>query len=972
MRQDLGDHPARLVVCMETSEAQTGRGLVDRSTAIVAALLLLITLLGLGLRLYRLDAQSLWYDEGFSVYLARMDLGEITARTAEDIQPPLYYYLLHGWTQLLGDDEWALRSLSALFGTLSVALIYAVAWQLFRSHLAGLTAALLMAVSPLQVWYGQEVRMYALLIFLSLLSSYLLLLVMRTEKRWAVPVLWAAFALCSVATLYTHYFAFFVLAFQGIYVLLVWLIRGFRPMHLLWGGLASGAAVVVLYVPWLPNLANRYSADMSYWPGQLKLHEVFVDIVLSFVGGESVSESTGLLLAIGYGVVLMLCLLALFAAAGQETQGSPKYGDSMLPPPYHSLLFLLLYLLLPPVLILAFSYNVPKFNARYVMISHAALLLIVAGGMAALWRKRPTFLGHVLPKAVAVAALVFVLGVSAYANLNAYTDPAYARADFRGVARYVRRHIGPNETIILTSGHMFPVFDYYAPGSERLLLPDTPTLDISRTLDLSIANDLNHWLAGKDGVWLVLWQDEVVDPLGYLETMLADVGEEQAVERTFPQVELRHYSLPENAFLSDQPVIAHPVDLNFGDRLRLHGYRQMGDREVILFWEAVQPLEEDYRVSLTLRDPAGQSWGQWDRRPAAYLYPTDRWRVGQIVVGRYELEPMPGTPPGDYGLEVGVYTEDDPIGLDVLDASGAPQGKRAMLGGVRVSVPAVTPDQIEAPHPGRIEVGNGLTLLGWDLDRMEAQPGDQLLLTLIWSVESKPQSDYRVRVLVGDLTGQTFEAGLFHLTNIWHPATIWLPGQAWRGQATFRLPIQLQPGAARLSVQLVDLSGALSGPVAELTTLEVLPTARVFTPPQPQSPRRASFDDKILLFGADLAPDPVAPGATLDVTLYWQALSEMDVPYTVFVHLLGADGTVVVGHDGEPVAGTRPTSGWVPGEFVTDLHPVSIPNDLPAGEYVVEVGLYDAGTTRLSRLPVVGDEGQVETDRVIFGPVEVQ
>jgi hypothetical protein len=64
----------------------------DRSTLVVAGLLLLLTLLGLGLRLYRLDAQSLWYDEGFSVYLARMGLGEITARTAADNQPPLYYY----------------------------------------------------------------------------------------------------------------------------------------------------------------------------------------------------------------------------------------------------------------------------------------------------------------------------------------------------------------------------------------------------------------------------------------------------------------------------------------------------------------------------------------------------------------------------------------------------------------------------------------------------------------------------------------------------------------------------------------------------------------------------------------------------------------------------------------------------------------------------------------------------------------
>jgi hypothetical protein len=628
--------------------------------------------------------------------------------------------------------------------------------------------------------------------------------------------------------------------------------------------------------------------------------------------------------------------------------------------------------LLPPALILALSYNAPKFNARYVMVSYPALLLIVAGGIAALWQRRMGSVGRAWARPLAALALVFVLGVSAYANYNAHADPAFARADFRGVAKFISRQIGPNETIILVSGHMFPVFDYYAPGVERHLLPESPTLDTSSILDLSIADDLNRWLGGKDGVWLVLWQDEVVDPMGILLTMLADMGEEQPVGRVFPGVEVRHYRLPENAFLSDEPVISHPASFNFGNQLQLHGYRQLSDRAVILFWEALQPLEEDYRVSLTLRDTAGQSWGQWDRRPTSYLYPTNRWPVGQIVFGRYDLEPMPGTPPGDYGLEVGVYTEDDLVGLDLLDEAGAPQGKRAMLGGVRLAVPAVTSDEIEAPHPGRIEVGDGLALIGWDLDRLEAQPGDQLVVTLIWSVDTGPQSDYRLRVLVQDEAGQALEAGIFPLTNLWHPTTVWLPGQAWRGQSTFRLPIQLSPGNARLAVQLIDPSGRAIGPTADLTTLTVLPTTRVFTAPQPQSPRGASFDGKVLILGADLAPDPVTPGAALEVTLYWGALAEMDVPYTVFVHLLGSDGQVVAGDDGEPANGTRPTTGWVPGEYVTDLHLVSIPGDLAAGEYVVEVGLYDAGAAGFPRLPIVDEEGQVETDRVIFGPVAVQ
>jgi hypothetical protein len=436
-------------------------------------------------------------------------------------------------------------------------------------------------------------------------------------------------------------------------------------------------------------------------------------------------------------------------------------------------------------------------------------------------------------------------------------------------------------------------------------------------------------------------------------------------------VEVRHYRLAADATFSELPPIDHPADYNFGDQVRLLGYSQTGEQQVTLFWQPLQPLDEDYVVSLVLRDTTGQSWGRWDGRPSSYLYPTDRWREGQVVFGRYDLSPLPGTPPGDYGLEVGVYTETDPVGLDVLDRAGAPQGKKAMLGAVRLSVAAKTADQLDVPNPSPREMGGGLALLGWDLDRYEAQPGDRLMLTTIWSVESQPGGDYRLRLVVTDATGQALDAGSVPPTNPWHPTSIWLEGQGWRGQSTFRVPIQTLPGEARLSIHLVGVDGTQVGPIADLTTVDVLATERAFVPPRPLVPRTADFDGKIKLLGADVSPDPVAAGGVLGVTLYWQALAEMDIACTVFVHLLGADGRVVAGHDGEPAGGTRPTTGWVPGEFVTDEHEVTVPADLGPGEYVVEVGLYDAGLPDMPRLLILDDEEQGAADRVIFGPVQV-
>ncbi|MGQ9600362.1 MAG: glycosyltransferase family 39 protein [Anaerolineae bacterium] len=950
----------------------------DRPAFTAGIVLLLITVLALGLRLYHLEAQSLWYDEGFSVYLARIDLGAITERTAADIQPPLYYYLLHLWMQLFGDTEGAVRSLSLLFGVATVPLLYAVAWQLFRRRLAGLLAALLIAISPLHLWYSQEARMYTLLTFLCLLSSYLLLRIVQQPlhsptsqgaKIGEELLLWFAFTLLSVAAVYTHYFALLILAFQASYLLLIWWSHRFRPMRLVWGGLGSGIVILLAYLPWLPFLFTRYRIDASYWPGRLKLLEALLDISLSFIGGESVAESEGVGFLIGYSLVLSLSLVALVSQASRLTH---RTGDNrLLPGSFHPLLFLLLYLLLPPVLILALSYNSPKFNARYAMISHPAFLLTLAGGLTALWQRQTGSIGNVLRGASGALSLLFILAVSGYADWNAYGNPNFARADFRGAVRYLRAHLGPDEAVVLCSGHMFPVFDYYAQGLERHLLPDSPTLDITRTLDRSIAAQLNEWLTEQDGVWLFLWQHEVVDPIGYLPAMLAEVGEELPVRRTFSQIELRHYHLPKGSKFTERPTIAHPSHFNFGNRLQLLGYSQFDERHVTLFWQALQPLDEDYRISLTLRDPLGQSWGQWDGRPTAYLYPTNRWREGEIVTGHYDLTPIPGTPPGDYGLEVGVYTEADPVGLDVLNQAGAPQGKRAMLGGVRLSVVAVTPEEMKVPNRSQINLGDGLTVMGWDLERTEAQPGDRILLTLFWRVEAQPQANDLLRILITDAGDQTFDLGTFPPTNIWHPTSIWRPGQAWRGQTTFRLPIRTQVGKARISLQLIDPGGVPVTPPAPLTALRVQPTNRSFVPPQPQMLRQANFDDKAILVGADLAPGPVVPGGTLRLTLHWQAISDMDIPYTVFVHLLGPNGQVAAGQDGQPASGTRPTTSWVPGEYIADLHEVPLPAELPSGSYVIEVGLYDAGARNMPRVPVLGKEGKRETDRVIFGPVQV-
>ena len=122
---------------------------------------LILILVGFALRLYRLGADSLWYDETVSALLASKRIPDLIAHTAHDIHPPGYYLLLHLWTRLAGDTEFALAFFSVVFGLLLISLTCALARRLMGRAVA-LWATLLVAISPFNLWYSQEVRMYTL------------------------------------------------------------------------------------------------------------------------------------------------------------------------------------------------------------------------------------------------------------------------------------------------------------------------------------------------------------------------------------------------------------------------------------------------------------------------------------------------------------------------------------------------------------------------------------------------------------------------------------------------------------------------------------------------------------------------------------------------------------------------------------------------------------------------------------------
>lgn len=143
-----------------------------------------------------------------------------------------------------------------------------------------------------------------------------------------------------------------------------------------------------------------------------------------------------------------------------------------------------------------------------------------------------------------------------------------------------------------------------------------------------------------------------------------------------------------------------------------------------------------------------------------------------------------------------------------------------------------------------------------------------------------------------------------------------------------------------------------------------------FTPSTVQLPLEANLDGRVRLLGYDLDDTSVSPGDTLHLTLYWQALAEMDESYTVFNQLLDKDNHIWGQKDSTPRSGTLPTSCWVKDEIIVDEYEIPIQPDAPPGQYVIQIGMYQLETGQ--RLPVIGLEGQVIDDRILLEEITVQ
>ena len=523
-----------------------------------------IALLAFVLRVWRLDYQSLWRDEVDAVLFASRSLPDALAMfTRVGENGPLYFLGLNVWIDLAGQSELAIRFPSACCGVLAVLTTYHLGRVLLSRPIA-LIGALLLAVSPYHIWYGQEAKMYALISFLAPLSLLIVIRAVRSEHRR----LWLLWAALMAAFLYVHLFAVMMLL-----VAVIWtpLLHSFRRPRLSPALVVAGIAIIAAGLPvarWLIPAALT-PVETGYY--RYGLGEMIAILLRNF--------SMGLRPAGGPWPVLLFTLMLVLGCVPLVYQlRAQEVGGAW--PPRRGVLLMLLYLVTPLLAIWLVSLRRPTFTDRYLIIVLPAFFLMIATGVVVAAQAIAAALGSErgAPQQAVVASLrrrriaATRAGMhhdQAPTHASASAAPAHAadrrrcfaaaltvllvgvcmpfvwaqthnpyKADFRAATQYLTTQSAPDDLVLFVMPYVQRGFAYYHPQAVRTAEPPF-TRDMSA---VQVDTALRALVAGSKVVWLYLSEAEFWDERGQIAAWF-ERNATQRCRQEFAYIEVRCYEV---------------------------------------------------------------------------------------------------------------------------------------------------------------------------------------------------------------------------------------------------------------------------------------------------------------------------------------------------------------------------------------------------------------------------------------------
>lgn len=459
--------------------------------------------------------QSVWFDEAYSIMLAKRPVGDLLYLTSIDTHPPLYYLLLKGWAGLFGWGEFALRSLSVL--AMGGAVVLA---GLFTKRFFGIRAALMtlpfLVLAPFLLRYGFEVRMYAPASLIGVAATYVLAIATGTNNKktsWKLYLLYAVLVALGVYTLY-----YTALLWLVHVIWLIWLARHRKQSFLKQRWWLAYFGSVILFLPWLPTFAAQLgNGALAPIAQQMTIENLAGVVSFLFVYQPAWQLNALASLVITGVIAAIICLVS-----------KAYYGVTAKQKTYFVLV--LFYALLPILLIALICLAKPMYVERYLAHVIVGMVLMIGISVWAVSQKRPRLaysLGGFL-------IAVMLLGIGQLAMAGNYN---FQRLQVPQVAQAAQQ-LNCNDYIMAADPYVAIELAFYLPNCGIHFYSDTANL---RGGYAPLANSTLHVdntekeLAGKQNVKLVYYDEQ---------KLTLPQGSEQTAESAFGPLHVASYRTP--------------------------------------------------------------------------------------------------------------------------------------------------------------------------------------------------------------------------------------------------------------------------------------------------------------------------------------------------------------------------------------------------------------------------------------------
>jgi len=635
-----------------------------------------LTLAAFALRIWRLDAKGLGYDEAATAIMARAPVADIISFhwDAAFEHLPLWVLLIRGWSLLAGQSEFALRFLPAYAGVLTVPLCWALLRRIAPEKSAWrLLTTVLITTSPVLTLYAQEARMYSLVVLLAVASTYLAArLIQRTTASHTV-----VYVLVNWAMLGLQYYSVLLIAAHGFLAALAAVrrpaMRRFFVRTVMPAAIAS-VAPLLLWMALSPGFHEtvavvfREASQPELGIGAF-LVELWRDISFGAFRWQPDISAIG------------LALLPLFIIGAAVSRVDYLRDNASSTTPTMPYCLLLLTIALLPIVISAVLFR--TLATRYILYIAPFVYAFIALGIIALRRFHRVW-------ALAAAAVTLAIAVL---GLAYYFGP-YQKSEYREMSHYFsERYAAAEDVLVIEAPRQHLLAKYYL-GQDFPLepVPDIPLPDYwpvtaPPVVPEEVDDQIQRYLETYSTLWAAFSAESEVDGGEFLAKYITAVSYNLDCQ-FWLDVRLCRFISPRIV----KPDLETEIMTTVNGELTLEYARVATDPQHVVIdegrvlfaelgWFAQTVPSIDYTVSLRLVDIAGRIVSQFDQYPIGMLLPPTVWSAGERKPGYMTLT-IPPAASGRYTLQARVYDPDTLKPLSYRTSDSQPSSSAPIILGL--------------------------------------------------------------------------------------------------------------------------------------------------------------------------------------------------------------------------------------------------------------------------------------------------